>query len=352
MLYRKPSLGGITVSMELISKYRTQLMGMAILLVALFHSSINPVNDGIGFLCFLGDMGVDIFFLVSGFGMYYTFLKKPTLKQFYIKRICRIVPAWFCINLVVHLLENNISDINWITFLKGMTGFNFWLDGSLYYWYIPAALMFYFLTPFFMRMYEVDKKKAYGIMGGIWIILISVCLVIHTTKYFIFLFRFPVYFIGIWLSDLAYHKKKLSNRNLFFLALVMVSGVAAEFFLKSNLDKSYMHYEYKYLIYLVIAVPLCIIVCALLDKTNYYFPVLYFLGGITLEIYLLHEFMLRRLTKWIGYVPFDSIGILYNILIFLFVAGVSYVVHKVLGKIAYKTLMPRKRGTTMNRRKE
>ena len=87
------------MNMSLISKYRGQLMGFAILIVALFHSSIVHTNDLVDFFCFSGDMGVDIFFFLSGFGMYYACLKKQTYGQFMKKRMVRIVPAWFLVNL-------------------------------------------------------------------------------------------------------------------------------------------------------------------------------------------------------------------------------------------------------------
>lgn len=321
------------MSMELISKYRAQLMGVAILLVALFHCSVAYINDGFGFLRFLGDMGVDIFFLVSGVGMYYALVKKPSLREFYIKRLSRIVPPWFCMNLVVFFWDNKIAEINWITFLKCATGLSFWLDGNLYYWYIPAALVFYFVSPFFMRIYEKNKMKAYITMGGIWAVLLGLCLLNHVTRFYVFLFRFPVFFIGIWLGDLAYHKKKIPKGSLVLSVFGFLLGLMAEYVILQNLGKPFMHYEYKYIVYFIIAVPLCILLSMLFDKISYRFPVLQFLGGITLEIYLIHEFFLRKTDRWNGYFFFDSYGIFHNILGFMVVAGISYMVHKILGKL-------------------
>ena len=89
------------MNVNIISKYRSQLMGIAIVLVALFHSNIVRANNVLDYLCFSGDIGVDMFFFLSGFGMFYAYLKKPTVQGFYWKRLVRIVPVWFLVNLYI-----------------------------------------------------------------------------------------------------------------------------------------------------------------------------------------------------------------------------------------------------------
>ena len=57
-----------------ISKYRTQLMGIATLLVIFGHSVGNGVvmPRWMESLCGLASVGVDIFLLVSGLGLWYS----------------------------------------------------------------------------------------------------------------------------------------------------------------------------------------------------------------------------------------------------------------------------------------
>lgn len=66
-----------------ISKYRTHLMGIATLLVIFGHSAGNGVimPDWMESLCGLASIGVDIFLLVSGLGMWYSLnnLKEESL---------------------------------------------------------------------------------------------------------------------------------------------------------------------------------------------------------------------------------------------------------------------------------
>ncbi|MCR4802764.1 MAG: acyltransferase, partial [Lachnospiraceae bacterium] len=186
---------------SLLSKYRGQLMGLAIIFVALFHSSLDHSYLIVDMLCFGGDMGVDIFFLISGFGMYYAFLKKPKLLQFYMKRVSRIVPAWFIVNLIIRFQEDDLTSIDKLFLLKTMTGFSFWIDGNLYFWYVSAILAFYLITPLFMFLYQKKKHYAYLTFSIIWFLLLGMSFVAHNASYFIFLFRWPVFFLGIYLGE-------------------------------------------------------------------------------------------------------------------------------------------------------
>ena len=67
--------------LNLLSKYRTQLMGLAMLLILIFHSSIDLSHINIiRSLKDTGDVGVDIFLLLSGIGLYFSYTKNNNKK--------------------------------------------------------------------------------------------------------------------------------------------------------------------------------------------------------------------------------------------------------------------------------
>ena len=325
------------MDLSTLSKYRTQLMGVAILLVALFHSSIIRANEAIDLLCFCGDMGVDIFFFVSGFGMYYTFIKKTSMKEFYMKRSIRIIPAWFLINLFVQLWGTSLENINWMWFLKCMTGFTFWLDGNLYYWYIPSILLFYFMTPFFMKMYKKNKIKAYIGISVLWMGLLGCSLLAYNADYFIFLFRFPIYFIGILFGELSYKNTKWKKEILVGCIAVLILGILSLSFIKHYHATTWIRYDFKYFVYFVAALSFIILLCYFFEQVDYRFPILNFLGKITLEVYLLHEYILRKITGMFDGIPFDSLGIIFNILVFGITVIIAYIIHNGLTHICQIT---------------
>lgn len=321
------------MKLSLLSKYRAQLMGFAILLVALFHCTVEHASEAFDLICFSGDMGVDIFFLVSGVGMYYAYQKNPTWKEFYIKRLLRIIPAWSIVNLIVLFSTHTISNMDWVEFFKYMTGISFWLDGNLYFWYVPAIFCFYLLTPFFMKFYKENKMKAYFGIGIVWALMLGIVVITRKANYFIFLLRWPVYFVGVLLGEWSFKQVECKKKNIVVCGIVVTVFWALLEVLKLNLGRPFMRYEYKYILYFFLSISLCILLVYSMDKVRYKFPILKFMGSITLEVYLLHEFLLRKITGYIGYVPFDSLGIIFNILVFIGTVIIAWMFHKILDRV-------------------
>ena len=82
-----------------LSRYRGELMGVAMLVVMLFHVGGNR-HETI-WLCMgrCGNVGVDMFLFLSGIGLWYSLSSRPwggvrsRLSTFYRRRLLRIYPA-------------------------------------------------------------------------------------------------------------------------------------------------------------------------------------------------------------------------------------------------------------------
>lgn len=96
-------------------------MGVAMMLVVFFHSSfdlsaIPPLE------CFknMGDIGVEIFFLMSGFGVYFSIRKNgKSGKAFYKRRLNRILPAYLMVQglwcvLFDIIIKHNVVEFFWM----------------------------------------------------------------------------------------------------------------------------------------------------------------------------------------------------------------------------------------------
>ena len=84
-----------------ISKYRREIMGMAIIMIMLCHTTLffEPIiirKIYYEVKTFL-KIGVDIFFLLSGLGLYYSFSRDENVGRFYLKRFYRILPTYISI---------------------------------------------------------------------------------------------------------------------------------------------------------------------------------------------------------------------------------------------------------------
>ena len=87
-----------------LSLYRSELMGVAILMIMFFHIekfhavSEHPLISQSILYQFIqnGNSGVDVFAFLSGMGIYFAWSKRPELLSFYRKRVLRILPTASC----------------------------------------------------------------------------------------------------------------------------------------------------------------------------------------------------------------------------------------------------------------
>ena len=107
-------------------------MGLAICLIMWFHSIYDVQNAALALVKNMCDIGVDMFMFLSGFSMAYSFQKNSNVRQFYRKRLIRILPAYFLVFIFVYLYRDMIKgngDI--LDVLYDLFFLNFFIDTSL-----------------------------------------------------------------------------------------------------------------------------------------------------------------------------------------------------------------------------
>ena len=100
------------MSWKSLSKFRTELMGLACLWVMLHHTAFDwpLVLEPLERFSKYGNLGVDIFLLLSGVGLYYAWSGQPKLSDFYVRRFVRLLvpyllfalPYWVWWDLYLH----------------------------------------------------------------------------------------------------------------------------------------------------------------------------------------------------------------------------------------------------------
>lgn len=134
---------------SLLSRFRGELMGLALLWVMLFHAYEFHFDVVLldGFKA-LGFGGVDIFFLLSGLGISVTLSKGGTLRTYYVRRLSRILPAYWLVVGAYSLWLAAVGRIPFRVAAWNLSTLHYWfhIPGS-FNWYIPALLAFYLLAP-------------------------------------------------------------------------------------------------------------------------------------------------------------------------------------------------------------
>ncbi len=322
--------------------YRTDIDALrffAVLLVILFHCDISWFKGGF--------IGVDIFFVISGYVMFKSFPKQQKLTpfdfvNFYKKRLFRIYPALLLMLgltsiLAVlwlsptsfdlygkHLFFSSLSISN-VIFAEGLSYFNPKTPVLLHTWSLGAEMQFYMLFPFFMLLYNIVKYR--GNNAGMALLLLTTfaaffyaySTVEHKGSFFLLQNRAFEFLIGMCTAALPITKTETNKRSSVVCAVFILSCLT----ITSMIFTSSAHHPGLYTLapvllsaaFIALHVNVPIAQTKLMDKVAY-------LGRISYGIYLFH-FPITLFARDIFH--FNTWTLLcINILITLPLAHISY----------------------------
>lgn len=288
-------------SFSLINKNRKFLFGIATLWIAWFHSYdlIFTVNEKITFMnlgnllswiLYIGNCGVDIFLLLSGAGLYFSFSKNPDLPSFWRKRLLRVLPSSV---IAAFIISCFIGSSNIWIFLARISFLDFYLckTQAPIFWYVSAILLFYLLFPLFYRI--IEKYRCLGLTLIIFISVIITMIVFFAfpemfNRWEALLARIPVFATGIVLGQVIEKNIKISNVKVLLICLIGVIYFFGMMITINALPEEFLFF--RHYLYLPFSVLLVIIIPFVRSHIEVAFIVkpLEFLGIYSLQVYLIH----------------------------------------------------------------
>lgn len=321
---------------DYIGKYRSALMGFSMIWVFLFHArseKLGFIPTGLwGTFCKNGNLGVDFFLFLSAFGLCYS-LKKNSIKRFYFNRFKRIIPTWWVVLFLIHIIGifvgSKFDSFDYprsaIDMFYWYTGLGHFFDKCCYEWYIPTLLFFYLLIPL---IYKLSSNHV------LLIILLSIPLILlykgsGVLPYLsLSITRIPVFLLGIiFFKDLEQKKY-----NLFLLTCIILYIYIFAFSLM---------WKVPHVIQVAPLLPIAMgLLCLFLSLrySRYLEVFLAFVGTISLEFYLIHpyrrpQFLLSHFIKDSGMQVLAA---------FILCLILSYILHLLMKKVNEKFLFSNK----------
>lgn len=285
-----------------ISTYRTPMMGLSIIWVIFYHIGLEYdfANPMIGKITSLGYGGVDFFLFLSGFGLYYSYLKDNNLKSFYRKRFRRILPEFILVTILFGLVDTNSSIVD---ILMKITTIGYWfplLNIPHHLWYVSAIILFYLLFPLYMRFF--NKKPRLSLVTGCIIGLVLTLIYSYTflvlyphekNGLIFFTSRIPLFCIGVYFGRLSKYPPRGTDKTkkliamivwlsiLFSIVLLLLTKYADYWILRNG---GLFFYPFIFI------VPgACLMISYVLKEVPLITRFLSFFGKISFELYLVHE---------------------------------------------------------------
>lgn len=290
-----------------ISRYRGELMGLAMLFIILFHVWL-PRSDMFFGLRRCGNVGVDMFLFLSGIGLWYSWSKRPSLAQYFIRRYVRVYPAWLIIACLYYIprfpKDGNIGDLLGDIFIN----WDFWLNCELHFWYIPTIMMLYTVAPFYMRL--IERHTLYRwlpLVAIIWCVMVQWVTPIHEAVGHLEIFwsRIPIFFIGINMGSYVMQQRTIDRQSIWLVTIIFLMTFGTCIYLEQV-----KHGTFPLFIERMLYIPLTVTGILLLAHTLMHTPkwlntFCRFIGTISLEVYLIHvHFVLAYIQPYqLGYWP-------------------------------------------------
>ncbi len=260
-----------------ISTYRSELMGWAILWIMMLHFTFNQIKP-LGFIAQYGFAGVEIFMLVSGFGLYYSLDKDHHIIRFYKKRLLRIFPTYYILGVIASILL--FSD-NFLSYLFRYTTIGFWTGEVYWEWYIPSIVVLYLVSPLLKNL--IDRYLY--IVGGVALCTLGLAYYlvnkdqILDRSHFFFLYRIPAFIFGMICANWV--KNSISSKYFF---IILALGLPFFVYL---FPLHHQVYNYKYFS-LIFLLPCFLLVFLMISKAiKIVNPILSQMGRASFEIYLI-----------------------------------------------------------------
>lgn len=319
----------------MISKIREISMGIAIIWIMLFHmpglSNIMP--EPINFLINLGYMGVDIFFFLSAYGLFFSLEKGISIHRFYERRIIRILPTYYIVLLLFDIINN--KDLTAILKEASLLGFYIpALHWKPFDWYIPALLIFYLVFPLIYKYKNFIKTYFIHIFCLIFIssACISNTLTCHNldTIILFFITRIPIFLLGVIYAQKEKQNQPL-NINIKFRILLIIIGLSFLYVIRLLSPLYYINLLGLQFYPLLLIVPNLLIILSYIKFPNTIIKILTFCGKYSLELYLIH-WNLYRLRNLFQINRIDYLA-LYLILCFFISFPLAWLLNKCINMI-------------------
>lgn len=314
----------MSLNLSVYSKYRTQIMGLAAIMIIVCHIrgvdySRVPYFEKI---IWLGNYGVELFLFVSGIGMYYSLNHKESLVQWYKRRFLRIMVPFMLTTIILYPLRfvfgihTSLSD-----FLLNVTTLEYWLyhRGA---WYVAMLFPLYILTPISVHILKSERWKYVAMIFTIVVLLLVSYIhcdnnVINNIQFVTL--RVPMYILGICVAPLVQTECEFNQSNV---CIVIIIGALLWHYCGLSLGGG------------IVIVLLIGYLINILVKNPLISRLLQFMGNISLESYLTNIYLGHIIMKS-EKLNFFSVGIKIMTIIVLGILS-AYILNKLSKSIIIK----------------
>ncbi|MGN8772716.1 acyltransferase [Candidatus Weimeria sp. HCP3S3_B5] len=297
------------------SKYRNELFGLSMLELIFFHYTeniSNAINDGIldpdstpivsflnNFHDYIGSIGVEIFVILSGMGLFYSFEKNHNLGYFYKRRLRRVVIPYLIVAVPFWVISDNAFRADGaIETIKDISFYTFFSDGTNTLWFIGFITAMYLVFPVVYAL--VGKRGTHDVSNMCILIAILDVTMILIRKYFpeieenisIAYGRAPDFVIGVFLGKYIQDDKEIRpfNAAIVSVIFILIGIISKVYFELATFERIFTP------LFALGVVIVAVSLLQLIRRSSVSMRFLRLVGKYSLEIYMCHIVIRKLMT--------------------------------------------------------
>jgi|GEM_PF-181789 hypothetical protein len=284
-----------TIDLGLFSKYRTELMGIATVLIILCHMPAHGVYMPLWIKNIIvhGGSGCDMFLFLSGLAMYHSYSNNNSqgkslltwLLTWLYRRYLRIFVPYLIIAVPCLSVDLFIGNITFGRFLLRLSTISFWIDGKAL-WFLALLLILYLITPILFYLKKCQKQWPiilFALMAWSFGFIVGLE---GPAKHIQFgLCRTPCYLVGFIMADYILTGKRVKLRYT-FLPLVFTLVICVIINKLTSIQITYFWIEGMVLLFVFV------LIIRRFSHTSKLCRCLSFMGVISLESYCTNVLLL------------------------------------------------------------
>ncbi len=323
------------MSYSLLSKYRTELMGIAILWVMLFHSfDLDMGHPILEWVRAAGFGGVDIFILLSSMGLAMSLSRREqSYSQFMARRAGRVLPAYYLVMVPYTVFLILTRGAPWSALIWNASLLYYWMRNvGAFNWYVAGSMSFYAVTPAcFRRLRRSRHREAFTGLAILLGLLAGRVLMVDGFWYAMDVaFRIPIFFLGLLMGFYVLEDRRLGFRDCLFWCAWL--GIGAAYLLLRGRGP-YADYHPLCYLFLFTTVPMCLAAGWCFHRLPLGWLRRFFrlLGAHSLEIYLLNVSLFSETELLRRFASFGPSNRLYYLLSYAANIALALLLHQIVG---------------------
>lgn len=323
----------------LLSQNKKTLMGLAALFILIYHTyakflmCIFVLGEVEGYVSRILFFGVDIFFMLSGLGIAYS-LSRNSILRFYFNRLKRILPPVIIVCIIMALIDKWPLD----TFINRVTGKFVFEDVYSFIWFYPAIVIFYLISPVLYKLAKLFKNKYVCALLFLIIYIVGAKLLYNAygseiEQWYGICNRLPIFFFGICIgSDENDKAFEFTKPKLLFVLLLLITGGVLAWYTSIKEIQILIPSSNCFFPNICLAISISMLTgyligiskdCAIKEKIVKF---LNFFGAISFELYIVQEWICKKLTM-----VYEPVGrhkaVIFNVVCFSLVTLAAYILH-------------------------